>query len=299
MDCQVRLSPAVRGHRAGALGASLLQPCLPACQNRSAPSPSRVLLTARWGSPLALPQAKAGLGEEALGTYRRMRAAGLPPTPYTFSILIVGEWGGGTRTCACAAAVLVIDLSIWPRPRNRPPPTSHSLCRLWARTADGSSCMGAPRPHAAGEGGGRARARKTPAPPAAALRSRAQVAAPPSASCAAAHASSPPRCRPSRPAPWCQAGVVPDVAVWNSLLAAHARSGSVDASYATWTRMLDAGERRREHAGGRAGGAARPVTAAWHPPSLLPNHTPTSPLPSTPRHKCQASCQTSSQSGCW
>ena len=41
-----------------------------------------------------------------------------------------------------------------------------------------------------------------------------------------------------------QAGVVPDTPVWNSLLAAHARAGSVDAAYATWTRMLDAGERR-------------------------------------------------------
>ncbi|GAB4818641.1 hypothetical protein N2152v2_005687 [Parachlorella kessleri] len=38
-----------------------------------------------------------------------------------------------------------------------------------------------------------------------------------------------------------QAGVAPTTAIWNSMLGAYARSGSVDGAYATWVRMLESG----------------------------------------------------------
>lgn len=38
-----------------------------------------------------------------------------------------------------------------------------------------------------------------------------------------------------------QAGVSPTTALWNSLLGAYAKSGSVDGAYATWVRMLESG----------------------------------------------------------
>lgn len=41
-----------------------------------------------------------------------------------------------------------------------------------------------------------------------------------------------------------QAGVEPNTAIWNSMLGAYAKSGSVDGAYATWLRMLESGERR-------------------------------------------------------
>ncbi|KAI7835332.1 hypothetical protein COHA_010767 [Chlorella ohadii] len=40
-----------------------------------------------------------------------------------------------------------------------------------------------------------------------------------------------------------QAGVAPSLTVWNSLLGAYGRAGSVDAAYAAWLRMLESGER--------------------------------------------------------
>jgi pentatricopeptide repeat protein len=38
--------------------------------------------------------------------------------------------------------------------------------------------------------------------------------------------------------------VQPTTAIWNSMLGAYAKSGSVDGAYATWVNMLESGESR-------------------------------------------------------
>ncbi len=47
-----------------------------------------------------------------------------------------------------------------------------------------------------------------------------------------------------------QAGVAPRLPVWNALLGAYGRAGSVDAAYEAWVRMLDSG------GAGQAGGGS-------------------------------------------
>lgn len=50
-----------------------------------------------------------------------------------------------------------------------------------------------------------------------------------------------------------QAGVQPSVAVWNALLGAYGRAGSVDAAYAAWEKMLDSGVGAGREGGGLMG----------------------------------------------
>ena len=54
-------------------------------------------------------------------------------------------------------------------------------------------------------------------------------------------ATLPPLHHPRRHPACLQAGVPPELPVWNSLLGAYGRAGSVDAAYAAWLKVVESG----------------------------------------------------------